>query len=78
MDYLIQQLTTSTINADVLRAFWKSQYKGKTSKQNRTLRRDEVIQQIAEQFVVQHGTYAQVYHRDRCGIYNCPYMDHTG
>eukprot|EP00973_Karenia_brevis_P093161 12415922-Karenia_brevis.AAC.1 len=67
MDYLIQQMTTSTINADVLRGFWKSQYKGKASKQNRTLRRDEVITQIAEQFVVQHGTYGQMFDRDRCG-----------
>eukprot|EP00973_Karenia_brevis_P089147 12362699-Karenia_brevis.AAC.1 len=78
LDYITEQLENSTINAEMLRGFWKSQYEGNTSKKGGYLRRGEIIKLIAERFVVQHGSFAQESSRDRCEIDNCPYMDHTG
>eukprot|EP00973_Karenia_brevis_P018628 2554081-Karenia_brevis.AAC.1 len=59
LEHLTEQFENSTINAAMLRGFWKSQYKGNTSKKGGYFTRGEIIKLIAERLVVQHGAYAQ-------------------
>eukprot|EP00973_Karenia_brevis_P008353 1130039-Karenia_brevis.AAC.1 len=51
VNYLIDQLTKSTINAEMLRGFWSKQYGGKVSKKSGYFTRAEIIKLIADRLV---------------------------
>eukprot|EP00973_Karenia_brevis_P044045 6102980-Karenia_brevis.AAC.1 len=59
LTYLAQQFSDSTINAKVLRKIWQEKFHGQVWKGKRYLYRKEIISQLAQHLVVQHGSYGQ-------------------
>eukprot|EP00973_Karenia_brevis_P057203 7958871-Karenia_brevis.AAC.1 len=65
VEYLMEQLESTSIKAGEFRHFWKTQYSGTVSKKGTYFTRPATIKLIANRLVTQHGTFGQESDRDR-------------